>query len=209
MTKFNTSKCDQTQIVTKLKNSNCDKTFLTSWQNLNYDKSQFIRTKTNLKGSFSKNILTTWQLMQCFLGSVLQFLRCFVADQCTKRHNENSQPGCLDVFDKNWHALSTNRQNPCLHQMAVTFEPLMITMTQFGRGGALKLWETLGWVMEWMNDFSRSAKNILVKFMKGGKACCTGCSHTPFPMQLHQVLDHYDIVIYKLHHIVRKRKKIK
>ena len=29
----------------------------------------------------------------------------FVADQCTKRHNKNSQPRCLDVFDKKWNAL--------------------------------------------------------------------------------------------------------
>ena len=29
----------------------------------------------------------------------------FVADQCTKRHNKNSQPGCLDVFDKNLYTL--------------------------------------------------------------------------------------------------------
>ena len=32
-------------------------------------------------------------------------LKFFVADQCTKRHNKNSQPKCLDVFDKNLHAL--------------------------------------------------------------------------------------------------------
>ena len=32
-------------------------------------------------------------------------LEIFVADKCTKRHNKNSQPTCLDVFDKNWHAL--------------------------------------------------------------------------------------------------------
>ena len=32
-------------------------------------------------------------------------LKHFVADQCTKRHNKTSQPRCLDVFDKNWHAL--------------------------------------------------------------------------------------------------------
>ena len=36
-------------------------------------------------------------------------LKFFVADQCTKRHNKNSQPGCLDVFDKNLHALLYNR----------------------------------------------------------------------------------------------------
>ena len=32
-------------------------------------------------------------------------LKFVVADQCTKRHNKNSQPTCLDVFDKNLHAL--------------------------------------------------------------------------------------------------------
>ena len=32
-------------------------------------------------------------------------LKLFVADQCTKRNNKNSQPTCLDVFDKNLHAL--------------------------------------------------------------------------------------------------------
>ena len=32
-------------------------------------------------------------------------LNFFVADHCTKRHNKNSQPTCLDDFDKNWHAL--------------------------------------------------------------------------------------------------------
>ena len=78
MTKLNNSKCDQTQIMTKLKNSKCDKTSLKLWQNLYYDKSQFIRRTTNLKGSFNKNTLTPWQPMQCSLGSVLQFLRCLV-----------------------------------------------------------------------------------------------------------------------------------
>ena len=47
------SNCDQTQ------NSNWDKTFLKLWQNLNYDKSQFMRRKINVNGSFSKNI---WHL---------------------------------------------------------------------------------------------------------------------------------------------------
>ena len=32
-------------------------------------------------------------------------LKFVVADQCTKRHNTNSLPTCLDVFDKNFHAL--------------------------------------------------------------------------------------------------------
>ena len=32
-------------------------------------------------------------------------LKFFVADQCTKRHNKNPQPTCLDVFDKKLHAL--------------------------------------------------------------------------------------------------------
>ena len=75
LTKPNNSKCEQTQIVTKLKNSNCDKTSLNFWQNLNYCKSQFWSRKTNLKVSFRKTILTAWQLMQCSLGSALQFLR--------------------------------------------------------------------------------------------------------------------------------------
>ena len=32
-------------------------------------------------------------------------LKKIVADQCTKRHKNNFQPGCLDVFDKNKYAL--------------------------------------------------------------------------------------------------------
>ena len=39
-------------------------------------------------------------------GFELSSWNFFVADQCTKRHNKNSQPTCLDVFDKNWHALT-------------------------------------------------------------------------------------------------------
>ena len=35
-------------------------------------------------------------------------LNFFVADQCTKRHNKNSQPTCLDSFDKNWHTLMSH-----------------------------------------------------------------------------------------------------
>ena len=41
-------------------------------------------------------------------------LKFFVADQCTKRHNKNSQPGCLDVFDKNLHALTSRPLPPAL-----------------------------------------------------------------------------------------------
>ena len=40
-------------------------------------------------------------------------LKFFVADQCTKRDNKNSQLTYLDVFDKNLHALllqTTDRQ---------------------------------------------------------------------------------------------------
>ena len=36
-------------------------------------------------------------------------LNFFVADQCTERHNKSSQPTCLDVFDKNLHALPVHR----------------------------------------------------------------------------------------------------
>ena len=32
-------------------------------------------------------------------------LNIFVVDQCTQRHNKKHQPTCLDVFDKNLHAL--------------------------------------------------------------------------------------------------------
>ena len=32
-------------------------------------------------------------------------LKFFVVDQCTQRHNKKHQPTCLDVFDKNLHAL--------------------------------------------------------------------------------------------------------
>ena len=78
-------KCDKTWIVTKLENLNYDnsKTNVTKLQklklgqNLEYDKSQFMKTKKTLKESFSKNILTPWQLMRCSLGSVLRFSRCF------------------------------------------------------------------------------------------------------------------------------------
>ena len=75
--KLKNSKCDKTQVVTKLKNSNCDitkknqiVTKLEIWQNS-------IKKKKNFKKSFSKNILTPWQPMRCFLGSVLRFWRCF------------------------------------------------------------------------------------------------------------------------------------
>ena len=78
MTKLNNSKCDQTQIVTKLKNSNCDKPSLKLWQNLYYDKSQFMSRTTNLYGSFNKNILTPWLPMRCSLGSVLRFSQILV-----------------------------------------------------------------------------------------------------------------------------------
>ena len=54
-TKNSNSKCDKTQIVTKLENLNYDKTQyldfektqkLKLWQNLKYDKFQFIKKKT-------------------------------------------------------------------------------------------------------------------------------------------------------------------
>ena len=81
VTKLKQSNCDKNLIVIKLKmsrNSNCDKTQkLKLWQNLKYDKSQFIMKKKYLTGSFSKNILTPWQPMICSLGSVLQFSQCF------------------------------------------------------------------------------------------------------------------------------------
>ena len=72
------SKCDKTQIwqnsrtqtLTKLKNSNCAET----WNMKNFN---LRRKKVTLKGPFSKNILTPWQLMRCSLGSVLPFLLCF------------------------------------------------------------------------------------------------------------------------------------
>ena len=59
----------KTQIVTKLKISNCEK-------KLSYDKSQFV-TYDTLKGSFSKNILTPWQVMRFSQGSCLRFSRYF------------------------------------------------------------------------------------------------------------------------------------
>ena len=46
-------------------------TKLKLWQNLKYEKSQFMNKKT-LKWSFSRNILTPWQPMRCSLGSVLR-----------------------------------------------------------------------------------------------------------------------------------------
>ena len=87
--------------VTKLKNlnfkknSNCDKTqklklwqnFSKLWQNLNNDKYQFMIRKTILKGSFSKNILTPWQLMWCSLGSVLRFSQCFKRNSFQTKKN--------------------------------------------------------------------------------------------------------------------------
>ena len=41
-------------------------------------------------------------------------LKFFMADQCTKRLNKNCQPTCLDVFDKNWHALAWHVRPPPL-----------------------------------------------------------------------------------------------
>ena len=49
-------------------------TKLELWQISIYEK------KTNLKGSFSKNILTTWQQIRCSLGSVLRFSQCLMVD---------------------------------------------------------------------------------------------------------------------------------
>ena len=52
------TKLKKTQIVTKLENSYIDKTKkkIKAWQNLSYDKSQFMKKKKTLKGYFSKNI---------------------------------------------------------------------------------------------------------------------------------------------------------
>ena len=62
MTKFKLWKQSKNLIVTKLK----------LWENMNYDKSQFM-IKTKYKRVFGKKILTHWQLMRCSLGSVLRF----------------------------------------------------------------------------------------------------------------------------------------
>ena len=66
--KLKNSNCDQT------KNSNCDKTQKLKWRvNLNYDNSWFL----NKKLTFSRNILTPWQPMRCFLGRVLHYCNVF------------------------------------------------------------------------------------------------------------------------------------
>ena len=44
--------------MTKLKTSNCDNSKFKLGQNLNYDKSQFMREEKTLKGGFSKSMLT-------------------------------------------------------------------------------------------------------------------------------------------------------
>ena len=69
----------KSQIVTQLKNSNCDNTQKTQIvTNLKCDKSQFMKKKTTLKGSFSKNNLTPWRSMRCTLCSLLQSRNVFV-----------------------------------------------------------------------------------------------------------------------------------
>ena len=73
-----------TQMMTKLKKSNCDNSKLKLWQNLYYDKFQFM-TRDTLKGSFSKNFLTPWQPMRCSLGSLLWFSQCFFLSYLQKQ----------------------------------------------------------------------------------------------------------------------------
>ena len=82
--------CDKTQIVTKLKNLKRDNPYIVTklknlivrrLKNLNGDKTWIrknvnVWSRENLKGSFSKNILTPKQPMRCSLGRVLQFLQC-------------------------------------------------------------------------------------------------------------------------------------
>ena len=100
--KLKNSNCDETQnlkvwwnsktpIVTKLqlwqnsKTQNVSKIKL--WQNLITQiviKLEILQISIyedkTLNGSFSKNILTPWQLMGCSLGSVLRFSRCLFPD---------------------------------------------------------------------------------------------------------------------------------
>ena len=74
----------KTEMVTKLKESNCDKILkLKLWQNWTTQivtKLEFrqisIYEKNTLKWSFSKNILTPWQLMRYSLGRFSQFSQC-------------------------------------------------------------------------------------------------------------------------------------
>ena len=85
MTKLKLLQNSTTENVTKIKlwqNSNCNKTQkLKIWQNSNSDKilikkkHKFMRRKKNFKRGFSKNILTPWKQMGCFVGSVLRFAR--------------------------------------------------------------------------------------------------------------------------------------
>ena len=63
MTKLNYSKCDQNQIVTKLKNYNFYKAFLLLWQNLNYDKSLLMRIKKKYEGLL---VRTFWHIDNWF-----------------------------------------------------------------------------------------------------------------------------------------------
>ena len=49
----------------------------------------------------------------------------FVADQCTKIHNKDSQTRCLDVFDKNLHALVPSRPQV----MEITYDMNVVHQT--------------------------------------------------------------------------------
>jgi hypothetical protein len=50
-----------------------------------------------------------------------------VADQCTKRHNKNSQPTWFDVFDKNWHTLMSHV--PCYMSHDISSSQLLELVT--------------------------------------------------------------------------------
>ena len=84
--KRNYSKCDKTQIRKKVNNSNCDKTQnsncdksqkLYLWQNLNYNKSQFMRRKNLQKGLL---VGTFWHLDNRW--DVLWAVLCNSRDVC-------------------------------------------------------------------------------------------------------------------------------
>ena len=46
-------------------------------------------------------------------GVELSCWNFFVVDQCTQRHNQKSQPACLEVFDKNSPALNCDTLSYC------------------------------------------------------------------------------------------------
>ena len=64
-----------------------------------------ICTRT-IRNGFFKDILflSSFPIVIPIVNLIM--LKFFVADLCTKRHNKNCQPRCLDVFDKNWYALA-------------------------------------------------------------------------------------------------------